>query len=170
VAHVGEPLQTALILCAFSFWQRHEVARLALRVSVPLVLMLWLTLAIGFENASQFSRFTAPFQSILLVAVAAYTVVSLAAVATDPLPNHDWFWFGVGVMLYYGTYAIIEPLSQLLIPSAPGRVWTIFEVRAGVAIVVNLLYLKGMLCRVSPPSFGGFSSRPPSWSRSSLSR
>ncbi|MEP6573306.1 MAG: hypothetical protein ABJD11_11450 [Gemmatimonadota bacterium] len=170
IAHIGEPLQTALILCGFSFWQRHEVARLALRVSVPLVLMLWLTLTIGFENATQFSRFSAPFQSILLVAVAAYTVVTCAAVATDPLPLHDWFWFGVGIMLYYGTYAIVEPVSQLLIPSAPGRVWTIFGVRAIIAVFVNLLYLKGMLCRVTPPSFGGFSSRPPSWSPSSSLR
>jgi hypothetical protein len=170
VSYVGAPAETALLLSAFSYWQRHEVTRLALRLSVPLVLALWVVAAIGWESTTEFSRFTAPFQSVLLLAVAAYTVVMSGGATTEPVLHQDWLWFGIGVMLYYGAYAVVEPVSRLLLPSAPSSVLIIFGVRAAVAIIANLFFFKGMRCPEFRLSFGGSWWQPPLWRPSSSSQ
>jgi hypothetical protein len=170
ITHLMVPVETALIVLAFSYWQVDRRMGLALRRGAPLMLLFWLPSIIGWEPVNDFSIGTDSLQAIICVAVAAYTVVRLSFESSRPSVEHEWFWIGGGVMLYFATYALISPLEGYLVKHSYALALAVLTVRGGFQVIANLLYFLGMRCPPSRQHSGPSTSPPRAWSLFSWSR
>ncbi len=166
LSHVGTPLQTLLLLLALAHWQMGETERRAVRIVAPVFLVLWGILLVAVEAPRTFSRFTQPLQAILIVAIAAWTMIRRTTRTFEAPAAEPWFWVTSGLLLYFGTGAVLSPVSNLLVRTAPDLVMAAHVGKAVVNIVAYLLVARGMLCRLTSGSSGG-SSWPPASSPSS---
>jgi len=170
LSHLVVPIETLLIVLAFSAWQVDRRMGLVLHRGAPLMLLFWLPKVVGWEPLDDFSIGSDSVQGIICVAVAAYTVVRRSFDDQGFSVERDWFWIGIGVMLYFATYALISPLSNYLVKHAPATAIAVLTVRAGFQVVANVLYYYGMRCPPSRQSFGPSTSPPPRWPPFSWSR
>lgn len=166
LSHVGTPLQTLLLLFALAEWQLGQTGRRAVQLAAAGFVLLWGGLIVALENPLTFSLFTQPLQAILVVCVAAWTMVRRLARTLDTPLAEPWFWIISGLLLYFGTGVVLSPVSNLLMRSAPDLIVTAYVAKAVVNIVAYLLVARGMLCRMPSGSSGG-SSWPPVSSPSS---
>jgi hypothetical protein len=165
IGHVWLPLATGMILWAFSFWQVSTAARKVIQIAVPVYAVVWLLVTIVAEDFNQFSRFTAPLQSLLVVAVAGYTLATRFRTTDLPL-RASWFWISVGWVLLFGVGAIHDPISQLLLNSRHmDYLKASYVVKAGLGMLATVLLTLGVLCGRSRPTYGGSFSQPPAPSR-----
>ncbi|HSM17835.1 MAG TPA: hypothetical protein VK845_12685, partial [Gemmatimonadales bacterium] len=65
--HAGLPVMTALILWSLSYLQLRAVPRDAMRIAAGLYVVVWLVLTGRVEDLSQFSRFNAPLQALVVL-------------------------------------------------------------------------------------------------------
>ncbi len=163
VAHLGVPVETALVLLAFAAWQVDAGARRLFSILAPLAACFWVPLLLGWEAPNKFSIGLESMQAVLCLAAATYTVVR-RAIASAGLPQEEgWFWVGGGVMLYMGTWAMMNPLNHYLVERAPEVAVAVLTVRAGAQVGANLLYYRGMRCPISPSSSGSSIPPQPRW-------
>jgi hypothetical protein len=109
-------------------------------------------------------------QAILCLALAAYTVVRRSFDYNGPGLDQAWFWIGSGVMLYFATFALMNPLNSYFIKHSPATAFAVLTVRGGFQVFANVLYYRGMRCPPSRQSFGPSSSSPRPWLPFSWSR
>src|SRR5213593_2440778 len=69
------PLETALLLIALSLWHGDSVARLALRVAVPVFTLTWILLVAFVERTDTFGLVTGPLQSLVVLSAALVTLL-----------------------------------------------------------------------------------------------
>lgn len=90
------PLNAALVLWSFVYWQRSETLRLALRISAVLYAVTCLVLILTAESPAEFGTYSYPIQSLLVLGASTYTLVARARVTDEPLMRQDWFWICIG--------------------------------------------------------------------------
>jgi len=168
LGYVGHPLLTAALLWALAQWHPSNSARLALKVAIPLVLLVSIALTVALDNPREFSLAVAPFHAIVMLLATVWTFVSLSLRAESSLVMEDWFWIIGGVMLYAATAAAMQPLAWYLIRERVDLLHAAFNVRAAVVILSFAAITWGMLLRGAPRYSGG-SSWPPSSPSSSSS-
>lgn len=168
LGYVGHPLLTAALLWALAQWHPSNSARLALKVAIPLVLLVSIALTVALDDPREFSLAVAPFHAIVMLLATVWTFVSLSLRAESSLVMEDWFWIIGGVMLYAATAAAMQPLAWYLIRERVDLLHAAFNVRAAVVILSFAAITWGMLLRGAPRYSGG-SSWPPSSPSSSSS-
>ncbi len=161
------PLEVALLLIAVSLWHRDSVARLALRVAVPVFTLTWVLLVAFVERTDTFGLVTGPLEALVVLLAALLTLLVRVRTQEGGLLQEDWFWVGTGLSLWFGSSAALEPLSRLLVETHPAVVYSAFQVKAVVDVLASLIIARGMLCPILPPRSGG--SSPPASSRSQSS-
>jgi hypothetical protein len=164
------PVYTGLFLWAFSFWQIGAVSRLAMRLAIPLFVLVWFVLTVLMDGVTGFPRFSGPIQSLLLVCVAAYTLITASMRATDPVWKHDWFWISAGVLLTFGTSTLLQPITGHLAYTHPATAKSVISIWNVIDGTASLLIMGGILCARRHPTSGGSSWPRPSWRASSPSR
>jgi hypothetical protein len=156
------------LLWALAQWHPARAARLALKIAIPLVLVVSVVLTVMLEDASDFSLAVVPFHSIVMLLATVWTFVALSLRAESSIAREDWFWIIGGVMLYAATAAAMQPLAWYLIRERVDLLHAAFNVRAAVVILSFAAITWGMLLRGAPRYSGG-SSWPPSSPSSSSS-
>ena len=165
--HAGLPVMTALILWSLSYFQLRLVPRDALRIAAGLYAVVWLVMTAAVEDVTQFSRFTAPLQALVVIAAAAYTLLSRLRHSSVPATT-PWFWISIAWLLYFGSGAVLDPVSDMMLEvNAIDHLRGVFYVKAGIDIIAFGLLTLGVLCGRSSLRFGGSISPPPAPLRSS---
>jgi hypothetical protein len=162
VAHVGNPVQTALWLFAFAAWEERELHARALRYAAAGYVIVWIAVTLLLEDWTTFGQFTLPLQALLLVTVALYMMVYHVGQQTVAPWRLDVFWVSAGAVFYFGPTVLLGPVSRLLLDSRPDLVLLAFVLKAGVNLVAYTFVAIGLLCPHRSTS-GGSSSLPP-WS------
>jgi hypothetical protein len=152
----GAPIQNAIMLWTLSLWQRHAVSRLAFRIAIPLFLVTLVALIPTVSETGTFNTVTAPFQALLLLAGALYTLVRNAASDPEGITRHDWFWVTFGVSLYFGLRVALPPFAAILMSSHQELVRLAYFVQAWADIAAFLLIARGIWCRLPQTRSGGF--------------
>jgi hypothetical protein len=168
LSYMFMPLTTGLALWALSHWQARGTLRLALRVSIPVVVVVSVALTVTIDDMRTFSLVAAPFHSLVLLLAVLGTLIHLSFRADGPLVGHDWFWVTSGLIIYAGTTAAVQPLGWYFLAEREELVRAVWTVSAAAGILAFIAIAGGLLCPELPISSGG-SSSPPS-SRSSSSR
>ena len=165
--HVALPVITALILWSLSYLQLHIVPRDTMRIAAGLYVMVWLVMTGLVEDLSQFSRFTAPLQALVVLVAAAYTLVTRLKRSSTPAAA-PWFWISIGWLLYFGSGAVLDPISDMLLTAnSMEYLRAVFYVKAIINLLAYALLTLGVLCGRSSLRFGGSVSPPPAPLRSS---
>lgn len=167
IIHAELPFMTALILWSLSYLQLRLVPRDAMRIAAGLYLVVWLVMTGLVEDLSQFSRFTAPLQALVILMAAAYTLVSRLRKSSAPVAA-PWFWISIGWLLYFGSGVVLDPVSKVLLTTgAMEYLRATFYVKAVINVLAYALLTLGVLCGRSYLRFGGSISPPPAPLRSS---
>lgn len=140
------PVSTALVLWALSDWQHTELPPLTLRLAIIPFLAAWGVLTFALEDTSSFSRVADPLASLVGLGAAAFTLVARSHSASGPLLRQDWFWVSGGMVLYFGTATMLQPLSALLVGDAPQIVIRAYEVKSVLDFVAFLAIARGVTC------------------------
>lgn len=152
----SSPIQNAIMLWTLSLWQRHAVSRLAVRIAIPLFLVTLVALIPTVGETGTFDTVTAPFQALLLLAVALYTLVRNAASDPEGVTRHDWFWVTFAVSLYFGLRVALPPFAAVLMNTHLELVRLAYLVQAWADIAVFLLIARGIWCPLPQTRSGGF--------------
>jgi hypothetical protein len=158
--HLTLPVEAALLLWAFSMWQDSQVARRAILLAVPIYVVVWLVLQVFVESLDRLSQYAGPMSYLLVLAVAAFTLVSKSARAVSPGWRQPWFWISAGMIIVMGSQVALNPITNILIATHQ-RGAAIYQAFAAVSIVSYSLTTWGILCERRHQSFGGSSSLPP---------
>jgi hypothetical protein len=160
--YIGAPLLSIVLLWALAQWHPVKSARLALKVAIPLVLLVSVVLTVTLDDPRDFSLAVAPFHAIVTLLATVWTFVSLSLAAERSIADEDWFWIIGGVMLYSATVTAMQPLAWYLIRERIDLFLAAFNVRAAVVILSFAAITWGMLPRRTPRYSGGSSSPPSS--------
>jgi len=152
----GAPIQNAIMLWTLSLWQRDAVSRLAFRIAIPLFLVTLVALSRTVGATTTFDTVTGPFQALLVLASALYTLVRNAASDPEGVTRHDWFWVTLGVSLYFGLRVALPPFASFLMDTHVELVRLAYFVQAGADIAVFLLIARGIWCPLPQLRSGGF--------------
>ena len=150
------PVDNAIMLWTLSLWQRHAVPRLAFRIAIPVFLVAVLALVPTIKETAAFDLVAGPFQSLLLLAGALYTLVTNAASDPGRVTRYDWFWVTIGASLYYGLRVALPPFAAILIGTHPELVRLAYLLQAWADIAVFLLIARGIWCPLPQARSGGF--------------
>jgi hypothetical protein len=162
LGHVGAPLTGAVALWMLSHWHDTGTGRLALRVAIPIFVVVSVALSVLVEDPTTFSLFAAPFHALVLLMAALATFVSRSLQERRRLAASDWFWILGGLMLYAGTNTAIQAVvSYLLTAGRQDLMLAVFDLRAAFMLLAFGAIAGGMLCPL-PPTPSGSPSWPPS--------
>lgn len=167
LGYAGYPLLSTTLLWALAQWHPAGSARLALKIAIPLVLVVSVVLTLTLDDPRDFSLAVVPFHAIVMLLATVWTFVSLSLSAERSPAGEDWFWMIGGLMLYAATAAAMQPLAWYLIRERVDLLHAAFNVRAAVVILSFAAITWGMLLRGAPRYSGGSSSPPSSPSSSS---
>ncbi|HEU4828386.1 MAG TPA: hypothetical protein VFT04_04250 [Gemmatimonadales bacterium] len=142
--HLFVPLQGTMFLWALALWQTRERARITVFMAIPLFLVAWLALTLTVESFDAFPRYVKIIEGLLVIAVAAYTLVARSQYITEPVTSYAWFWVSAALVMYLSFGAILSPISSLLLPLAPERVIVMIRVNGVLLIICNLLFARAM--------------------------
>ena len=158
--HLTMPFEAALLLWAFSLWQDSELARRAIVLVIPIYAGVWLALQLFVERLDRLSQYAGPMSYLLVLAVAAFTLVSKSAHTQLPGWRQPWFWISAGMIIDMGSQVALNPIANILIATHQ-RSAMIFQAFGVVSILSYSLSTWGILCERRHPSSGGSSSVPP---------
>lgn len=148
LTYTALPAGTALVLWALAEWQTHDVARLTLRLAIPLAITVWGVLVAAVENTSTFSTAAEPLLSVLGLAAAAWTLVDRSMnEAEGGLAGQSWFWTCAGLCLYFGSIGTLGPLATLL-GGDQTLVDRAYVLKSMITIVAFLFIARGVTCQV----------------------
>lgn len=158
MVHLFTPFEVTVLLLAMSRWQARELARLTVVLCIPAFLLLWGILTIRTESLAEFPQYAKSAEAILLVAVAAGTLVSRTRSLVAPILSQPWFWVTTGILIYFPFLAILNPVAnELLQQQAFGPMLWVFSVNAALIILHNILFAWAIRCQQQQVSFGGSS-------------
>jgi hypothetical protein len=141
------PVASALALWALSLWQRAELSRLSIRLAIVPFLAAWGGLTYAFEDLSSFSRVAEPLASLVCLGAAAVTLVARSYSARTSLLRQDWFWVCGGMVLYFGTMAMLPPLSALLVGGSQTLLVRAYEFKSVLDALAFLAITRGVMCK-----------------------
>ena len=144
------------MLWTLSLWQRDAVSRLAFRIAIPIFLVTLVALIPTVKETGTFDTVTGPFQALLLLAGALYTLVTNASRDPERVTRHDWFWITLGASLYFGLRVALPPFATMLIATHEDLVRLAYLLLAWADIVVFLLISRGIWCPLPQARSGGF--------------
>ena len=163
LVHAFTPFEATVLLLAMSRWQVRELARLTVVLCIPAFLLLWGILTLRAESLAEFPQYAKSAEAILLVAVAAYTLVSRSRSLVAPILSQPWFWVTSGVLIYFSFLAILNPVANLLLQRREfGLMLWVFGVTAVLIIVHHLFFAWAIRCQQERTNSGGSSLRQPS--------
>ncbi|HMN08519.1 MAG TPA: hypothetical protein PKC83_06990 [Gemmatimonadaceae bacterium] len=141
-----QPLEDAILFWALSYWQVRPVARIALRVAIPLVIATYVGIGIAAGEWGSFQTFSGPFRALLAMSFTAYTLVSNIAAAPERVSSKDWLWTTLGVLLYFGLLVATDPIFSAIGAHDVDALSRVFAVRSVGDVLAFILIWRGMRC------------------------
>lgn len=150
IQYCATPLEGATILWALSLWQRQALARLTLRLAIPLFLVAFgVLVALGDPRGA--TPLAGPVYTMLALGAALYTLGTRGHDEAESLWQSDWFWMCGGLMLYFGSGATLVPVGAVVARDHPELVIRASEVKSLVDIVAFAALTIGALCPLPQP-------------------
>lgn len=150
----AEPVEDVLLLWALSHWQVKQLARIAIRVSIPLVVVAYVLLIFATGEQSTYKTISHPFRALVFLLWTAYTLLSNLEHRPEGVWGRDWLWTSLGVMLYFGLFAAIDPIVAAMDPADVGAMLFVYNARAIGDVIAFVLIWRGMRCPLPISSSG----------------
>ena len=142
----AEPVEDAMLLWALSNWQVKPLARIAARAAAPLVFLAYLILVFAMGEQDTFKTISHPFRALVLLLWTAFTLISNVASEPENVWSRDWLWTSLGVLLYFGLFAAIDPIVSAMDPTDLRAMIRVYNARAYGDVIAFVLIWRGMRC------------------------
>jgi hypothetical protein len=170
VTHVANPVLCAVALWTLSLWHEGRIGRLALRATIPALVVVSAVLSLTLDAGNTFSLYAEPFDALVLLLACVWTFVGRGLTERARLVRSDWFWVIGGLILYFGPLMAFQPVLSVLYDAGRQDLWsTAQSVRIASVLLAFSSIAGGMLCPPPLRTPSGRPSSPPS-SRSPSSR
>ncbi len=162
------PLYGAAMVMVLAQGQRTVAERQAVTLTAGLLLVVVVGLNLLFESTTTFSRVASPVRSLVVFALAIWTLLRQEPGGLDSsLLRSGWFWVPLGFALYSGGSAAYFPLAWGFVERDPGVVMAMSQLRSALVVLSFLLVAWGVRCLSrevisGPPSSPSFSRSPSS--------
>jgi len=149
-----DPIEDAVILWTLSLWQTRAVARIALRVAIPLTVIIYLAIVVASNEVNTFKTFGTAFRSLVVFGIALFTLISRSAAEPEGVWDNDWLWVTLGVALYYGLLVATDAFVQAIVEENLPLARTVITLKNVGNMVVFILVWRGMRCPLKSASSG----------------
>jgi hypothetical protein len=157
LVYLYTPIATGIALWTLSLWHSHPLVQLTYRLAIPLSLLLLAACLLSPYPRAGAENVGIPALRLLVLAAAAYTLVSRTVSALDPVTRQDWFWISLGIAVYYAFGVLLHPFVAIFEPQRVDLVRLAYYTNDGADIIAFLLITAGMLCPLHPTRSGGSS-------------
>lgn len=151
---ISQPLEDALLLWALSYWQTRPVFRIAFRVAVPLVVVIYLAIGFAAGELDSFKTFSGPFRGLVLLSASLFTLLSRVSVEPEGVWKKDWLWTTMGTTLYYGLHVATDPIVAALYERSVELAQLVYAVKSIGDVIAFALVWQGMRCPLQSTSSG----------------
>ena len=151
---IANPIEDALLLYALSFWQTRPLHRIAFRVAIPLVILIYLGIGFAAGELATFKTFSGPFRTLVILSAALFTLLSRAAAEPEGVWQKDWMWATLGMALFYGISVAADPIVAAIYPRSVRLAQLVYGVKAIGDTFAYVLVWKGMRCPIQPTYSG----------------
>ena len=134
--HVYTLLEYSFLIIVFSCWQKNNALAKALRISIPVFVLISMGAKIFLEDPLRYDNFSSSFESSILATVSAYTLLKLVGENLESLFTMPRFWVSLAVLIYF---------TGNLFTFALGSVIFTWTVQHTLGIIANLCYAGGFL-------------------------
>lgn len=154
VSNLYTPVELFILAMVFAGWQLRERWVTVIRITALVFAVWWGVMMLTVESLFSFARFTRPVEALLVITVAAWTLVQRTRHTVSPLTLHPWFWVSAGALLYFAYTLLLTPVSFILLSSSAELVRLAFSINALLVIVMYLCWLRAFLLVPVPPRAG----------------
>lgn len=154
IMNLYTPIEAVLVGMMFSGWQLRERWRSTIYLAVAAYVAFWLLMVANVENLEEFSRYTKSVESLLVIAVAAWTLVQRSRHTAAPLTLHAWFWVSVGALFYFAYLLLLNPIGAILGEGRVDLLTVAYELNGALVLLMYLFWLRAFLL-VRKPSKAG---------------
>lgn len=162
ISYLVTPLQFACMLLALAALLTTAQEQMTVKLTAVLLLAVSGVLAVMAEDLSNFSRYSLPLGSLLVLGASVWTLVrqgSGSALGTAAVPGG--FWLPSGFAIYGAVMAAYMPLLGGFVSSDRGFVEAVLKVKSALVIVSFCLVAWGISCQ-NRATVSGRSSLPSS--------
>jgi hypothetical protein len=150
VVNLYTPFETVILCTMFAGWQLRLRWRAAIYAGMVACIAFWGIVTFTVEGFFGISRYTKPVESLLVVAIAAWTLVDRSRRTISPLTRHTWFWVSVGTMVYFAYLVMLDPATYVFSQAQPSNkyltLWRLsYEINGALATVMYLFWLRAIL-------------------------
>lgn len=149
------PVEDGVILWALSYWQLRPVTRIAFRVAIPIVILIYVVIAVAAGENDSFQTFAGPFRALVVMAASLFTLLSRSTEDADGVWTKDWLWATIGVSLYYGLIVAAQPIVAIVAPQSTSAARAVFTVKAIGDVIAFILIWRGMRCPLMQSNYSG---------------
>ena len=143
IMNLYTPVEAILFGLMYAGWQLRERWRTALYAGTAAFIVFWFVMIMTIEPITEFSRFTKSVEALLVIAVAAWTLVQRSRHTAAPLTAHPWFWASVGTLLYFAYFLLLNPVS-LVLGNRLDLLVVMYEINGAMVIVMYLFWLRAI--------------------------
>ncbi|MEO8451278.1 MAG: hypothetical protein ABI647_15900 [Gemmatimonadota bacterium] len=155
VNELSLPLSATLLLLGLRNLLTDRRERVLLGGFLVCFLIGWVIGIVQGSPGRTFDRVADPVHGLLIISAAALVLLRRVARQRGSVLGQPWFWVCTGLMLNYGSRAILFPLSELYRDSRPDLLVLFFSLSAAKDILGNFLIGRALwLPAASRPSGG----------------
>lgn len=146
--HLYLPIDYALMILILSFWQSNGYLKRALRISIPVFIIVDLIYLFLYGSLTEQDSFGISLEYIIFVLTAAYTLYNLQSRDSGYLYRDYRFWICSGLLIYSASalayFAFYDIFSEV-------RILQIWALHACLNIMSYLFYSAGIIIQYRNP-------------------
>lgn len=145
------PLEKMFLLFALAAWQVDVAVRRVVAALGILALLFWIPALSSGREPGSLGLGLASVQALLIFTVTAFLIVRRTLEERRSPAGQPWFWLAGGLLVFYGTYALIPPLTRYFeVVERPELVEQVAILRSAVQVIAGLLFYRGFRCAPLP--------------------
>jgi hypothetical protein len=144
--HLQTPMEFTFFMWLFARWQEDAFLKRFFQITIPVFVCVWAALVFFVEKIDQFSTYSKPTETILLIIASGYCLFQVNKEKVESLFRQPSFWISSGALIYFTGTVILFTVSNLLLRESEAELRTAWWVVIILNIIANLFYLAGFIC------------------------
>ncbi len=150
LSHTFVLLEYCLLALVFAGWQRSSRMRTILRWSIPVYAAFWLVAVSTFEKFAGPDQYTSTVSGVVMIMLAAWTLVGLMKEEEVLFHLDPRFWIAVGVLLDDAGTIMLSIFNGPILQMRIEEFLPFWKIHWGLSIATNLCFMGGLLCPKRP--------------------
>jgi hypothetical protein len=145
-AQYFSPVQYALLMLAFYYWNRGSTVGKIILYSIPVFVIAWTLGSFWLPNSSDTLNYADPISAVMLVFASSYTLLTIDRLEGTSVLDLPAFWVSAAAIIYFGGTIVFSSLSAPLLKVSIETMRLAWSTQSVANILANLLFAGGFLC------------------------